>query len=142
VCGQRCVHIFGWEPFAELGRLDLPVAALLTQILLAGDALCPPELRPLPSPNGPLAPVVILRVASRRTSEDGLQLPFSSLPSEHPGQDVGPVGHDAVDPEAEQPSHVGFVVDGPDVHPQLPLVRPPDQLRGHYAQPLVGFRAL
>jgi hypothetical protein len=40
---------------------------------------------------------------------------LSSPTVQHTRQHVGPVGHDAVDTEAQQPSHGRFVVDRPDI---------------------------
>ena len=62
------------------------------------------------------------------------ELPLFLLFLQYPGQDVGPIGHYAVDAESEQPAHGGFIVDGPDVHPQSPLVRCSDKPRRHYPQ--------
>src|SRR5215203_4820775 len=59
----------------------------------------------LPSDRTPAHPLKATSLPPRPSlpsaSEDGWQLPSFSLPSEHFGQDVGPVGHDAVDSEAE-----------------------------------------
>jgi hypothetical protein len=42
---------------------------------------------------------------------------------QHTSQHVGPVGHDPVDAEAQQPSHCRFVVDRPDIDPKATVVR-------------------
>ena len=50
-------------------------------------------------------------------------LMFASSPTvQHTSQHVGPVGHDAVDAEAQQPSHGRFVVDRPDIDPKATVV--------------------
>src|ERR687889_1549413 len=58
------------------------------------------------------------------------------------GQDVRTIGHDAIDPVAEQAAHVGLRVDGPHVDPQPTLVSCPDEFRRHHAQPVEGLRTL
>src|SRR5688500_4955409 len=48
---------------------------------------------------------------------------LSSPTVQHTSQYVGPVGHDAVDTEAQQPSHGRFVVDRPDIDAEATVVR-------------------
>ena len=50
---------------------------------------------------------------------------------DHVGQQLGEVGHDAVDAQVEQAPHLGLLVDGPDVHLDSMAVRVLDQGRGH-----------
>ena len=52
----------------------------------------------------------------------GLLMLASSPTVQHTSQHVGPVGHDAVDAEAQQPSHGRFVVDRPDIDPKATVV--------------------
>jgi len=54
----------------------------------------------------------------------GCLLTIAGSPTiQHTSQHVGPVGHDAVDAEAQQPSHGRFVVDSPDIDAKATVVR-------------------
>lgn len=73
------------------------------------------------------SPPISSRVAARsRTAQ-----PLAAL-HEHLAQQVGPVGHQAVDAEVEQLVHVVGVVDGPHVDVQPERVGPAEQAAGHH----------
>jgi hypothetical protein len=83
------------------------------------------------------------RLARYAASASGSAGAMLTCSGEELRQDIRPVGHDAVHSVAEQPTHVGLAVYGPDIYPDPQLVGSPNEAWRYHVQHAVDdFGAL